>query len=196
MVLACDIDSLSPWHFLLCCNFWVLSWLASCSSTYKGLWILERVICLHSQETSEWKVLCVQTVNDYRYKSIIWKWDWASVSLQLLLLCLFSTSSPYEMSPCLITCQTMLAWVVQKAGKMKHNHQIWLRNLFQIALKALVCKTAFYISSSCSMDAAVAGGLWGLLSALGEMRGQKRRGRCIWSFPCSPLGSQILAVSF
>lgn len=36
-VLACDLGSLFPWHSLLCCDFCVLSWFASRSSTYKDL---------------------------------------------------------------------------------------------------------------------------------------------------------------
>lgn len=36
-VLACDLGSLFPWHSLLCCDFCVLSWFASRSSTCKDL---------------------------------------------------------------------------------------------------------------------------------------------------------------
>lgn len=74
-----------------------------------------------SSWTSAWKAFCVPTVSDYRLKSIIWKWDWASVVLRLLLLHIFSTSSPYEMYPCLlVSSRAKQPWLgfVQKAGEM------------------------------------------------------------------------------
>lgn len=111
-VLAHDTDSVLWQRFSLCCYFWMVCWFISSSSAYKDLtlWIWQKVPYL-CQETSAWKVFCVQTINDYTVKSIVWKWDWSSVVLQLLLH-RFSASSPCEMSPHLPMCKTMLTWTV------------------------------------------------------------------------------------
>lgn len=110
-VLAHDTDSVLWQHFSLCCDFWMVCWFISSSSAYKDLTLNLGALSLSGD--SAWKVFCVQTVGDYTVKSVIWKWDWSSVVLQLLLH-RFSASSPYEMSPHLPTCKTLLTWTVQE----------------------------------------------------------------------------------
>lgn len=165
----------------------MVCWFTVMSSSYKDLTlrISEKVPCLCGWEISAWKLLCVQKMNDYRFKSIMWKWDWASVVMQLLLLHLFSTRrSSYEMSPCLPTCKNYVdLYCAGKQMRRNHNHHFCLRNLFFVNNKesipnspkdSVACKIAFQFTPSLarahSTDAAVAGrGVWRLASALGAM---------------------------
>lgn len=122
------------WHWLFNHTVFlsVLSFLDGVTvitSSYKDLtlWILEKVPCLCAWEISAWNLLYVQKIDDYRFKSMLWKRDWASVVLQFLLLHLFPQ---VFLMRCLPTWKTTLTYPVQEwQMRRNHNNSFCFRNL-------------------------------------------------------------------
>lgn len=170
----------------------MVCWFTVIASSHTDLtpWILKKVPSLCGWDISAWKLLCVQKVNDYRFRSLMWKWAWASVVLQLLLLHLFSTTSSYEMSSCLPTCKTVFTYYCAgRQMRRNHNHHFCHRSLSFVnntesildsPKDTVVCKTAFHLTSSrararCIVSVA-GGGVWRLACALWTTQGQEWKG--------------------